>query len=378
LLSLALLGASAYALARLWPVTWALQWLGVTAGVTGYLLWVSWNHLPNNRPDGQQEFLYPDLGLPNLLTYWRGVLIAATAGFLLLPRPEGILLWAPGILFSLGVLPDYFDGYLARLSGRVTRLGEELDVAVDGVAVLTAVLLGVSWGQVPRWYLLVGLARYAFLFGIWLRRRMGKPVYPLPPNLGRRALAGAMMGFNMVMLWPLFGPPSTLYVAYLFGVPFLINFGRDWMSVSGISVPRFNFPRWLIQTGKTWLPLGLRLIVLLGMGYAIWLWLPRLENLIAQFADLGVVYPALLVGLLLALEGVVLVCVALGIMGRTMGILGMCLLGLHLRFQNTLALELLLPAIAAGLIFFFGSGGWSMWAPEEELLQRRAGEGHSA
>jgi CDP-diacylglycerol--glycerol-3-phosphate 3-phosphatidyltransferase len=374
--TLALLAAAYWLLASGWEAAFAGRWLAGALAASLYLLWTFWRHLPHNHPLNQPAALYADLGLPNRVTYWRGFLVACTAGFLLTPRPAGslFLLWLPGLLFSFGILPDFVDGLLARLTGRGTRLGEHLDEAVDSLAVLTGTLLVVLWGQVPVWYLLVGLARYLYLAGLWLRRRLGKPIHALPPSLGRRALAGTQMGLLMVLLWPLFSPPGTSLAATLFAVPFLLNFGRDWLYAAGLlqttQPVSARPPGWLSR----WLPLLLRGLVVLGVASVCLPWLSGLPAITSYFSALGVLFPGLLVGLLLALQTWVMLSAALGVMGRTIGILALCLAGFYLRFDLGLPAVNLITALCGALLLFLGSGRLSLWQPEEELLQRRIGE----
>ncbi len=333
-----------------------------------------YKYLPANQNAITGE-LYDDLGLPNLVTYWRGFLVACTTGFLLLPRPQGVLVWLPGLLFTLGILPDYLDGYLARVAGRSTQLGESLDVAVDGLAVMTGTIMAVLWGQLPTWYLLVGAARYLYLFGLWMRRRLNKPVYALPPSMGRRALAGVQMGFLMVMLWPLFGPPGSTVAAYLFGVPFLINFTRDWLFASGmINYDPTISSRFSQQPVIVWLAVILRLVVVVGLGSFTLSWILNFPAQIESFASLGVALPGLLTSLIVLLEVVVVVCTAVGVMVRTMSILAVCLAGLTMQLASGPVLVAVVVAIAAVLLLYAGSGKYSLWTPEDELLLRRAGE----
>lgn len=375
--SLVFLVIGYWLLAASWGAAQAGLWLLASGAASLYLLATFWRHLPDNHPEDRSVGLYREIGLPNLVTYWRGFLIACTAGFLLTPRPSGslLLLWLPGILFGLGILPDFIDGVLARVTGRSSRLGEHLDVAVDSLAVLTGTLLVVKWGQVPFWYLAVGLARYFYLAGLWLRRRSGKPIYDLPPSLSRRALAGTQMGLLMVLLWPLFGPPGTYAAAILFAIPFLFNFGRDWLYASGSLRPAQTPAGRQAQSWFShWLPVGLRSLVVLGLGSVSLPWLVDLASASAYFSSLGVRAPGLLVGLLLFLQLLVLLCAALGVMGRTIGILALCLAGFYLRFDLGLPVLNLAAAVSGALLLFLGSGRFSLWQPEEELLARRIGE----
>ena len=233
MLSAASLLAGSYYLQNAWESQYAVRWLVFSVIGIAYLLYILWSSLAENHPAGQRELL-STLGAGNTLSLFRGAMIAFLLGFFASPRPEGGLAWLPGILYTLATIADLLDGYLARITQHSTRLGEMLDLKLDGLGVLVAALLAVSYGQVPAWYLLVGLARILFVAGIWLRRRLGKPVYELAPSASRRAVAGAQMGFLAVVLWPLFSPPGTHLAASLFAVPFLLGFARDWLAVSGV------------------------------------------------------------------------------------------------------------------------------------------------
>jgi CDP-diacylglycerol--glycerol-3-phosphate 3-phosphatidyltransferase len=375
LASLALVGAGTLVLSNYWEPGYALRWGGITTAAVLLLLWVFWRYLPENHPPSHTHALFTDFGLPNLLTYWRGFLVACTAGFLFSPRPLDGLQWLPGVLFSLGILPDYFDGYLARVTGRTSQLGEFLDVAVDSLAVFTGTLLVVTWELVPVWYLLVGLARYLFLAGIWIRERLHKPVFPLPTSLSRRALAGTQMGFLMVLLWPLFGPPATVIAAYFFAIPFLLNFTRDWLFVSGVIKPNpEGKPLTLPAAFTRWLPLALRLVVVLGLGEVLLRWSAAFQPLAAALGRLGVQLPVLFLGLLLLLTALVLICTAIGAMGRTMAVLALCLTGIFLQAGAYELLPAVLIALSSALLLFLGSGAFSAWTPEQVLFERRAGD----
>ena len=207
---------------------------------------------------GEQQLL-PTLGWGNRLTLLRGILVAGLVGFLVLPaarRMDRLGSGDPVHAFRRGRFLRWLRSAVTR---HATRLGEILDMSFDGVGVLAAAWLGVAYGQLPLWYISIGLARYLFLAGSWLRRRMGKPLYDMPPSVMRRVLAGFQMGFLAVVLWPLLGPPATVIAAYYFGVPFLVGFLRDWLYVSGVLQPGRATPGWLQALVARWLPLILRL-----------------------------------------------------------------------------------------------------------------------
>jgi len=348
-------------LASWWQPVYVLRW-GVLAGLgLTYMLWMVWRLLNLNHRLSESVLL-PTLGLGNSVTIIRGLLVAGLVGFLLTPRPLGWQAWLPGILYTAAALLDYVDGYLARSRNQSTRLGELLDLNIDGIGVLTATLLVVLYRQVPAWYLLVGMARYLFMAGIWVRRRLGRPVYDLPPSLSRRALAGVQMSFLFVLLWPIFSPPATIVAAALFSIPFLTGFTRDWFYVSGVLHPSEDSDlqqSWIAR----WLPVGLRLgVVVLIIG-----------QMVDRFNALPVSGVSVFGSVWIAADVLVLILIGLGAAGRSAAIIGLCLIGISQISIGITSLQWMLMGVYTALLYL-GSGIFSIWKPEDRLIYRRAGE----
>ena len=343
-----------------WQPEAALRWLALSSLTLAYLLIVLWRGLAHNYRNGETALL-PEFGWGNHLTLLRGMLVAGLVGFLFSPQPDGWLAWMPGILYTLADAADFFDGYLARRTNHATHLGERLDISFDGLGVLAAVAVAIQYGQVPAWYLLVALARYLFLAATALRRRLGKPIYEMPPNITRRILAGLQMGFMAVMLWPLFTPPGTHIAAALFGLPFLAGFLRDWLYICGVLRPQVGKATGWQASLQHWLPFAVRLgLPLLGTG--------MLAQSLPDAADFGTPFT-----LLLIIEGLVLLMLFLGIASRINAILALCLLGFHQMFASLTSLQIAL-AVAYSMILFMGSGMLSLWVPEDYLFYHHAGE----
>ena len=79
------------------------------------------------------------LNLPNILTLTRIVMVPLLVALMWWPN------WTTGYLFafalySLMALTDYFDGYLARSSGTVSKLGQFLDPIADKIMVAAVIL----------------------------------------------------------------------------------------------------------------------------------------------------------------------------------------------------------------------------------------------
>lgn len=82
------------------------------------------------------------LTLPNLLTLSR--ILAVPILVFLLWRPGWIDYAITFVLYCLIGITDYFDGYLARAHGTVSRLGVFLDPIADKIMVAAVILMLVS------------------------------------------------------------------------------------------------------------------------------------------------------------------------------------------------------------------------------------------
>jgi len=362
------LGAGGWFLASWWRFDLAIRWVIMTACLAAYVLGSLWVILPLNRRPLQSDNL-PSLGIGNVLTVARGILLAIVAGFLLLPRPTGLLGFMPGSLFTTAVALDYFDGYLARRSKRVTQLGEALDLRLDGLAILVGSSLAVHYEQVPTWFLLVGLARYLFIAGQRLLVRLRQPLFPLDNRPGRRPIAGVMMGLTAVLLFPFFSPPATHLAGIIFSVPFLAGFMRDFLMISG-KMPRKNWTEVITHSRSfiklaAWFPFILRLLTTILLAY--WLIEKAFHGTIHSEAS------SLLKAVIIVLSSVSLVLLTLGAAGRIAALGMLIAVGFFHEIQILSGIESAL-LIAGSVLFLIGSGPCSLWTPENKLIEKRLGE----
>ena len=145
-------------LGRVWAWDSALQWLPQAGLVWAFIYYQARQRLSLNRSDPRAP-LYAALGGANRLTLLRAWLIAAVAGFLFQPWPEGpALSWLPGMLYLFAAVLDRVDGYVARRSGQSSQLGNDLDTISDALGLAVASLLAFGYGQVHWSYLLFGAA----------------------------------------------------------------------------------------------------------------------------------------------------------------------------------------------------------------------------
>lgn len=94
--------------------------------------------------------------LPNLLTLSRIVAVPALVALLWWPHwEEGYL--AAFVLYCLMGITDYFDGYLARTSGTVSKLGIFLDPIADKIMVAAVLLILTATEDISGWHVIAAL-----------------------------------------------------------------------------------------------------------------------------------------------------------------------------------------------------------------------------
>jgi CDP-diacylglycerol--glycerol-3-phosphate 3-phosphatidyltransferase len=82
------------------------------------------------------------LTLPNLLTLSR--IMAVPILVFLLWRPTPIDYAVTFVLYCIVGITDYFDGYVARAQGRISRLGQFLDPIADKIMVAAVLVMLIS------------------------------------------------------------------------------------------------------------------------------------------------------------------------------------------------------------------------------------------
>jgi CDP-diacylglycerol--glycerol-3-phosphate 3-phosphatidyltransferase len=94
--------------------------------------------------------------LPNILTLSRILALPLLALFLWWPDwPQGYFIaW---VIYALMGVTDYFDGYLARAQGTVSKLGMFLDPIADKIMIATVILILVGKQVIVDWHLIAAL-----------------------------------------------------------------------------------------------------------------------------------------------------------------------------------------------------------------------------
>lgn len=104
------------------------------------------------------------LNVPNILTLARILLIPVFIILFVNPTPDQSL--AAAIIFAVAAVTDMLDGYIARRTGQVTKLGKLLDPIADKLLVLSALILLMNVERVSALVVLLIVARELAVTGI--------------------------------------------------------------------------------------------------------------------------------------------------------------------------------------------------------------------
>jgi phosphatidylglycerophosphate synthase len=331
-------------------------------GVSLYLIIILWRNLETNRSTNDPTLLYPTLGAANWLTLARGGGVVALACLLAGAQGQSSeVIYSASIIASfiylLIALADLGDGLIARKTGRMTELGKILDIETDAAGLLVAALVAVALGRVPAFYLVVGMVYYLFIAAIYLRRRRNLTVIELQPRPYARIIAGFQMGFLVVALMPIFSPLFCALAALLFMAPLLLGFFRDWLVVSGVLPTDKRQHSRLDEVAAT----PARLFVAPAV---------RLTVMAAWIYHLSISWTEWPPNFWLVGVGGCCIMAAAGLLGRCASLVLILLLGsVFSPFEPSNAI--LLIFCGAVLLLLGGTGAWSVWAPEEDILYRR-------
>jgi CDP-diacylglycerol--glycerol-3-phosphate 3-phosphatidyltransferase len=104
------------------------------------------------------------INVPNLLTVTRILLIPVFVVLFATPAPGQSVVAA--IVFVIASITDWLDGYVARRSGQITKLGKLLDPIADKLLVLSALILLVNVDRVSALVAILIIAREVAVTGI--------------------------------------------------------------------------------------------------------------------------------------------------------------------------------------------------------------------
>jgi CDP-diacylglycerol--glycerol-3-phosphate 3-phosphatidyltransferase len=104
------------------------------------------------------------LNLPNFITLLRILLIPVFVLLFFTPTPDRSL--SAAVVFVVAAITDLLDGYIARRTGQVTKLGKLLDPIADKLLVLSALILLLNIDRVSALAAILVIAREVAVSGI--------------------------------------------------------------------------------------------------------------------------------------------------------------------------------------------------------------------
>ena len=104
------------------------------------------------------------MSFANLLTIGRLVTVVPMMGALYIQFPGNRV--AATVLYIAAILTDYFDGILARRSGKVTAFGKLMDSIADKVIMVTLFFAFVAEGSMVPWMAAIMTVREFIVTGL--------------------------------------------------------------------------------------------------------------------------------------------------------------------------------------------------------------------
>ena len=174
------------------------------------------------------------MNLPNTLTLLRVLLVPVFIYLLSSPTPfnlpQGDRALIAVAVFSIASLTDWLDGYIARKTGQITKLGKLFDPLADKLLTSSALILLVALNSlVPAWIAIVIIGREFAVTG--LRAAASSEGHIIPAYEGGKA----KMVFQTIAILALFLNMDIRSSAYLnseLGIdPYLIGTVALWISM---------------------------------------------------------------------------------------------------------------------------------------------------
>ena len=131
----------------------------------------------------------------NIITMARLALVPVALALLLLGYDL-----AATVIFAVTAITDFLDGYVARKTNTVSRLGQFLDPLVDRVLILAAVLGLLLVDRLPLWIVLLIIARDVYLVVGAMYLLRSRHVRVSVSYIGKAAMWALCIGFAGLIL----------------------------------------------------------------------------------------------------------------------------------------------------------------------------------
>ena len=148
--------------------------------------------------------------VPNTLSFIRLLMVPA---FIVVFFRADSLVWA-GLIFALAGVTDILDGYIARRTGSITKLGRVIDPLADKLMQVSAFACLAIGQVIPVWVILILAAKELIqLTGGWLLLRR---YHDVPPSNKYGKAASAVFYFVTIAVI-IFDMPRVLQICLLGG-----------------------------------------------------------------------------------------------------------------------------------------------------------------
>jgi cardiolipin synthase (CMP-forming) len=175
------------------------------------------------------------LTVPNLLSALRLATVPVFLYLFVTDREEAAV-----VLYALGALTDFFDGFIARSLGQVSEFGKLLDPLADRIFIVVLALALVAVGGLPWWLAAAIVLRDVVLLSMWPlfeRRGVGRIAVNFT---GKTATAFLLVGLTWLAVSETNWVPASLSEAV--GLWFTIA-GTLLYYVSGVMYARTAYAR---------------------------------------------------------------------------------------------------------------------------------------
>lgn len=143
--------------------------------------------------------------LPMWMTYSRIIL----APFIMVVLMTNVALagWIAALMFIIGSITDWLDGYLARKLACESNMGKFMDPIADKILVLGAILILLAMGRVDPFMVFLLVGRDVFIGGIRAVAAANQIIIAAKP-FGKWKTATQMIAIPCLMIYePVFGLP---------------------------------------------------------------------------------------------------------------------------------------------------------------------------
>jgi len=128
--------------------------------------------------------------------------------------------WTIGVLVFYGIISDYLDGLVARMTNNISEWGKVLDPVADKFAAFLLFLYAVYIDRIPLWFFIIEITRdIIIMFGsLYIRKIRGKVAM---------ATMSGKVSVNMLGLYwifSFFAPSLTAAHQFLMGASLALMF----------------------------------------------------------------------------------------------------------------------------------------------------------